>query len=210
VDLDRGVLFTFTQLLRHPGATVRAYLSGRTGRYTNPFKYLLLSLATVAVAWWLAKRLAGGGAPVPAASPPAGAAASYAWRIGRYSATYGLTAWALLIVFSAGFARLLFRRARLSFAEHLLFATYTSAQIIFLAGLLVAAVHAIPRVGIDGFDVAFLLAAGWYLCAATAFFGGGRLRALPRALLVLLLSALSYFAVGLAAIAAALRLGVLR
>ena len=44
---------------------------------------------------------------------------------------------------------------------------------------------------------------------ATAFHGGGRLRSLPRTLLVLLLSEIVYLAVGIGAVAAALRLGVL-
>lgn len=210
LDLDRGVLFTLASLLRRPGATVRAYLAGRTGRYTNPFKYLLLCLATVAVAWWLSTHFRGPVAQATAAEVPRSGAYTYGQLVGRYSRTYGLSAWALLILFSAAFGRLVFRRAGLTFAEHLLFATYTCAQIVVLAGIPVAVMRALPPVGSGATGLAFLAAAVWYVIAATAFSGDGVVRGLPRAVLVLVLSVVSYVALGLGAISVAMRLGLIR
>jgi hypothetical protein len=41
LDFDRGLLYTFTQLWKHPGRTVHSYIQGQTKRYYSPLKYLI-------------------------------------------------------------------------------------------------------------------------------------------------------------------------
>jgi uncharacterized protein DUF3667 len=42
-DLDRGLLFTFRELTRRPGAAIASYLEGRSCRYTGPVKYAFIA-----------------------------------------------------------------------------------------------------------------------------------------------------------------------
>jgi hypothetical protein len=41
LDFDRGLLYTFIRLWRHPGRTVQSYIQGQTKRYYSPLKYLI-------------------------------------------------------------------------------------------------------------------------------------------------------------------------
>src|SRR4051812_23439118 len=43
-QLDHGLLYTFVQLLRRPGPTIREYISGRRRIYTSPISYTLLAV----------------------------------------------------------------------------------------------------------------------------------------------------------------------
>lgn len=48
-SLDRGLPWTFWQLLRHPGATIRRYVEWRDPRLTRSLRYLVISLAVTAL-----------------------------------------------------------------------------------------------------------------------------------------------------------------
>jgi hypothetical protein len=45
LEIDRGLLRTFVDLLRRPGATIRGYINGRRRSYTSPLAYILIASA---------------------------------------------------------------------------------------------------------------------------------------------------------------------
>ncbi len=53
-SLDRGLPWTFGQLLRRPGAAIRRFVEWRDPRVTRPLRYLLIALATTALGFHLA------------------------------------------------------------------------------------------------------------------------------------------------------------
>ena len=50
-SLDRGLLWTFAQLIVRPGGTIRRYIDWREPRLTKPSRLLLLVLAVAALLW---------------------------------------------------------------------------------------------------------------------------------------------------------------
>jgi hypothetical protein len=45
LEIDRGLLHTFVDLLRRPGAMIREYIGGRRRSYTSPLAYILIATA---------------------------------------------------------------------------------------------------------------------------------------------------------------------
>ena len=45
LEIDRGLLRTFVDLLRRPGAMIREYIRGRRRSYTSPLAYILIASA---------------------------------------------------------------------------------------------------------------------------------------------------------------------
>jgi len=50
LDVDRGYLYTFVELIRNPGARIRAYLAGERVRMVHPIRYFTLALTLLLVA----------------------------------------------------------------------------------------------------------------------------------------------------------------
>lgn len=44
-NLERGYFYTFISMAKNPGEVVQNYLNGNTIKYTNPFRYALISMA---------------------------------------------------------------------------------------------------------------------------------------------------------------------
>jgi len=112
LDLDRGLLHTAHALTIRPGTVVRDYLAGRTVPYTNPVAYMLICFAAFAIA----SRVLGG------------ATGSEDDR--------ALTA--LVVPFIAAVSRLLFWRARLNYAEHLVLVLYLLGHVALILAVLQA------------------------------------------------------------------------
>jgi hypothetical protein len=125
LNLESGFLYTAWRLTREPARVIREYLAGRTAAFTHPIAYLLISFAAVA----LLARLAGG-------------------YFGTGSSNRLLTA--LIVPFVAAVSWLVFIRARLSFAEHLIIALYLLGNITLYLSILVglgALAAALPGAG---------------------------------------------------------------
>lgn len=51
LSFERGALYTFVHLCRHPGKTIRRYLDGHRQKLTNPVRLLLMSCAIATAAY---------------------------------------------------------------------------------------------------------------------------------------------------------------
>jgi Protein of unknown function (DUF3667) len=147
-DLNRGLLFTALELSRRPGAAVAEYVAGRTVRYANPVRYFLL-MAALSVLVYIQSGAAGQMAGELAAGFNEGARASGgqarmnaldASGVASFLGQYMNVILAVSVPFMALATRACFRRARLNYAEHLVFNLYVAAQqcLLFVAMLLVA------------------------------------------------------------------------
>jgi hypothetical protein len=194
-DLNRGLLFTAVALFRRPGEVVREYVSGATVRYTNPVKYLVVCVALVVFAsiqLGATGELAGGFTE--------GYGADKARQATELLNRYMNVIMAVAVPFMAAASRLLFRRAGLNFAEHLIFNLYVYAQqsLLFLPfaplwGLRTPGLKALP---VLAYCLAMLV---YYAWAATSFFGGRRVPGVLRALATQVLGGIVYaMAMGLA------------
>lgn len=213
LDADRGVAYTFRQLLGSPGAAPRRYIEGATARLTRPFHYLVLCCAFAAGLAWLAYVLPSG-VSTQVESHVHTAATSRGHLIGHYSATFSRWAWLVLLVISAALGRLVFRGNRLGHAEHLAFAAYTFAQLIVLAAVAFATTHlalaAGARLQFDEMDAAIVVACAWHLIAAIAFFRGSVPRRVAGAMLVLFGSLVLYLTLAGTLVAIAVAMGMIR
>jgi hypothetical protein len=202
-NLDRGILFTFVELFRAPGAMVRRYLRGGTVSYTNPAKYFLVIGAVTTLAY-VKSGIAAEVAAAVADGMRAGSNGGIHPRAGAvldFISSYFTLLLAFTLPTTALASRWVFRRAGYNYAEHLIFNTYAGAQ---QCVILVGAVLLGPLLG--GSPDAWLQ---WSILPATVYFawaasdlvGGPRVPAVLRAVLVTLLSyvfvALASLAVGI-------------
>jgi hypothetical protein len=186
-DLNRGLPYTVRQLSTRPGAMIREYVAGRTAPYTNPVKYFLIVGAITTLAFvraGIVGKLAGSVATGlqygPGLHPDAASVVDFASK-------YFTVIMAASIPGSALASRLMFRRARYNYAEHLIFNTYVGAQQSLLLVVLLA-LTLVP--GLAGYSqpVSFALASAFYLWAAVGFFGGPPISTVARALVATMLN----------------------
>jgi hypothetical protein len=205
-DLNRGLLFTAAALFRRPGEAVREYVSGATVRYTNPVKYLVVCVALVVfvtIQLGATGEVAGGFAEGLGTE-----SAAKAQQVTELLNRYMNVLMALAVPFMAGASRLLFRRAGLNYAEHLIFNLYVYAQqsLLFLPfaplwGLRLPAFKVLPL-------LAYCLAMQvYYAWAATSFFGERPVPGVLRALATQALGGVAYAAVTALAVAALVAAG---
>ena len=189
-DIDRGVLHTGAALFRRPGEVVRDFLRGRTVPYSNPVKYFLLVLAVVQLAaLW-------GGATGQFVSgltegSPDGTVTRTAALLDRFFVLLAAPAVPVL----AASHRLLFRRAGLTYGEHLVAALFVAAQqlLLWLPALTVAGAATGPaRWLLPATSLA--AAVGYHAWAARQTFGLAWPGALLRSAAALALSAVTYLA----------------
>lgn len=171
VPVDRGFAYTVVSLLRRPGLVAREYVDGVTVRYTGPAKYFTLLVGAaqiVALRSGVVQSLvsgivegyfeAGGQAP--------GRAEAYAVD---FASRYFVSLVAVWVPLFAACTRLLFRRAALNYAEHLVLALYTGAQQI---ASFVAVAWLAERLHAPALFVAYLAAALAYEAWALRGFTG--------------------------------------
>jgi predicted alpha/beta superfamily hydrolase len=114
LNFDKGLIHTVVRLTTNPDRVIREYLDGQTASYTHPVGYVLITFAAFA----LVGRLFGG---ITGATDSSNGAFT-----------------ALLIPVVACVSWLVFRRAALRYAEHLIIDLYLFGQIILLWSLLLA------------------------------------------------------------------------
>jgi hypothetical protein len=197
-SLDRGFLHTVVALSLRPAEVVRDYLQGRTVRYTTPLKYLLVTVALITFLTLkldLAAMMEDGyraGADFMSASPDRASesTADVAMLLREYMNVLMIAA----VPFSALCTWLLFRRAGLNLAEHLVFNVYvyghqclifSTAYLSLLAGVGALATNALGTA----------LSTVYFVWAAVSFFGYSRFSAFLRALAAVVLTLIAYSAV---------------
>jgi hypothetical protein len=177
LNLDRGLLFTALELTRRPGDAIRDYVEGKRVRYTGPVKYFILTLAvtTFATAQLGVMNEAGAGM----VKSMGNAAPVTAEQASRFMSQWMTLFMALGVPFTAAVTARLFRRARMTYAEHLVLNLYAYGhQALGLALTLLVAV-ALPRWE-TGLVSAWMLAAAVYFgWACTRFFRMRAWRAVP-------------------------------
>jgi hypothetical protein len=112
-SLEHGLVHTLVRLAADPGVVIRDYLAGRTIMYVHPFAYMIVGFGVFALAWdWMG----GVGGDMER------------WLLG------------VLVVFLAAASRLVFWRAGMNYAEHLILNMFLYAQaVLFLtAGMVIA------------------------------------------------------------------------
>lgn len=202
-DLDRGFGYTLLALSRRPGAAIREYVEGRTVRYTNPVKYLLIMVALGTVAYLQVGifeaqvgELEGVlDEDIAARLDPVIALARTYYNVLLMSAI------PFLIIGS----RLLFRGAGHNLAEHSIFNIFVYAQQSFMFLLLLPAFALYPTSNLLTWGYIAVMAA-YYVWACVDFFETGLA---PATLKGLVISAFAYVSVFLLwSLAAAIYLGV--
>jgi hypothetical protein len=181
LNLDRGLLFTGLELTRRPGDAIRDYVEGKRGRYTGPVKYFILTLAltTFATAQLGVMNEVGAGmvAGMGDSAPVTAEQAS------RFMSQWMTLFMALGVPFTAAVTARLFRRAGMTYAEHLVLNLYAYGhQALGLALTLLVAL-ALPRWE-TGLVSAWMAAASVYFgWACTRFFRVRAVRAVPLGIL---------------------------
>lgn len=123
LDLDRGILFTALELTRRPGEAIRDYVRGRRARYTGPVKYFVLTVALTTFATTQLGVLDEVASGMFGHSGPG--AADTARKASEFMSQWMTLFLALGVPFTAGLTHRLFRRAGLTYAEHLALNLYS-------------------------------------------------------------------------------------
>jgi hypothetical protein len=169
--VDRGIVFTFLGVLRRPGVVARDYVEGRTVRYVGPVKYFLLLVGAAQI---LALRVSflremAEGFVHGWHRDDGGGGGSEQTQLLAFVSKYFVSLAAAMVPPFALATRLLFRRARLNYAEHVVLALYTAAQQL---AMLVVVAWLIDLVRVRGLEGVWLLAAFAYQAWALHQFTG--------------------------------------
>ncbi len=200
LNMDRGILFTALELTRRPGDAIRDYVQGKRVRYTGPVKYFVLTVALTTFATTqlgMVDEIAAGmlhDAQGPAAFTPAQASA--------FMSQWMTLFMALGVPFTAAVTHRLFRRAGMTYAEHLALNLYSYGHQCL--GLVLALLLGSAFPGTKGVLVitwTFAMTA-YFTWTCARFFRVRPRRAVPLAMLSMVLGTLAYF------IAATLFVGV--
>jgi hypothetical protein len=168
-NLERGILHTMGRLTVAPGQVIRDYIGGRTIVYIHPLAYLLVSFAAFTViATWLGGTMGGGGDRVFVAP---------------------------IVLYLAGAARLVFHRAGLNYAEHLIASTFLFSHAVVMLTVGQVVVYLLQETAVV--PVAPVAAAWLLLTAGYLVWGYGRI--FPRRPILATLGALAALALGVVA-----------
>lgn len=192
LNMDRGILFTALELTRRPGDAIRDYVQGKRVRYTGPVKYFVL---TVALTTFATTQL---GVLDEVAEGMFHEVSNAAASVTPERASAFMSQWMTLFMaagvpFTAAVTRRLFRRAGMTYAEHLalnLYAYGHQSLGLVLALMVGSTARPLEGVLVVGWS---LVAAGYFAWTCTRFFRLRARRAVPLALLSLVLGALAYF-----------------
>lgn len=178
LDLDRGLLFTFLELIRRPGAVAREYVKGRTVTYANPVKYFLVMGALTTLVY-VNTGLAGEMATGLAEGMKEGSRGEIhpqASAVLEVISSYFTLLMAATIPSTALASRLVFRRAGYNYAEHLVFSTFVGAQQCALAVALLLAGASLGGDSQALLQWSVVPMGAYYAWAATEFVGASRVR----------------------------------
>lgn len=136
VSLEHGFLHTLGRLVVDPGMVIRDYLGGRTLMYVHPFAYLIVGFGAFALA--------------------------FGWMGGTGDA---IERWLLgvLVLFFAAVSRVVFWRAGLNYAEHLILNMFLYAQAVLFLTAGIVIVGNLPSVTRKVAGVVVLVAVCGYL-----------------------------------------------
>jgi hypothetical protein len=191
LNLDRGILFTAMELTRRPGDAIRDYVEGKRVRYVGPVKYFVLTVALTTFATTqlgVLDEVAGGmfhDVGSTAAVTPQEASAF----MSRFMTLF----MALGVPFTAAVTHRLFRRAGLTYAEHLVLNLYSYGHqsLALVAALLAgAAFRNLEEVMVVGWGV---FSAAFFAWTCARFFRMRPRAAVPRAVLSAVLGTAAYF-----------------
>ena len=153
LSLERGLPWTFWQLTRRPGETIRRYVEWRDARITRPVRYLLVALAAAGALLWLGgfvdaftQGFAQGFDRGPQAAPK-GPLLHAAFSFVSRPETIVLLA---LLPALASAVEGAYRSSGINTAEAFALSTYVLAQAALLFALAVAIAGAIPATGAIG------------------------------------------------------------
>lgn len=202
LNLDRGFFFTAWQLTVRPAGVVSDYLDGRTVRYTSPVRYLVVVAALTTLGLFISGTTSRYQVPTDIPGREISAVAHaflthFNLLMERY---YNLLTIAAAPFMAMG-SYLLFRSARRTFAEHLIFNAYTYAHATLLfTGAILGLAWAV------GPDLLLLpLMLGWsayWAWAAVRFFDVGVWSGIVRSVVAGLLGTSVYWGAVLAGILA--------
>ena len=178
LEVDRGLLHTFVDLLRRPGTMIREYIQGRRRSYTSPLAYILiataLSVLRSAMTPDTAKKLADMNTSIKPTlsliySP---AQIGVFMRIEELITTNKFAMDAFLLVPIVLSLRFLFRKQRVNLAELGVFACYTFGQATLVTILVGLPLLFFPAASL--YSALFMaITLGYLVYAGVGFFGKG-------------------------------------
>lgn len=176
---DRSVLSLVRELALHPGVVARRYVDGHRKAYFNPFTFLIVVVGLASVALTISGFVDFGERPGNSANP-----------VSRFLQSH----LNLLILFQvpvlALFGMLLFRGARLHFAEQLALAAYASGFRSVFFTLVVAPLWLLTHWNYAAMVSGYLVLWTIYFALATMQFHQGGVAAFGKGLAVALLTQL--------------------
>jgi len=185
-NLDKGFFFTLILLLTNPKKVINEYLSGRTKRYFNPIKYLIIIAGLSALIVIATKSFDKNLDVVNSISSDE--ISSVGLKIINFMKSYINIIMLMLVPFFAFSFKLFFLRTKLNYTEHLIINCYafgTGILIINIPSLIFAFINGVSHLQtVIGFIIQITVYAYFYhklanrkliidiLAAITAFFLG--------------------------------------
>lgn len=127
IHIDSGFLYTFLQLVRRPGATIREFLEGRRAPYTKPVKFLIWATALNFLVFHLVgldKEIMDAVVQQQGQAVPSAGAKAFQAKFSQYIFDHPAIMIFLLIPNIALCSWLFFRKSGYNYAEHFVLNAY--------------------------------------------------------------------------------------
>ncbi|HRK81067.1 MAG TPA: DUF3667 domain-containing protein [Saprospiraceae bacterium] len=193
-NTDRGLLHTFWMLLKNPGKVVHDYIGGSTVQYASPLRYTLVGTALVTIVFIgmgvYDRQMAEMDSMMHQGhTPEAEMATNQIYALMRQY--YQLISILFIPIF-AWITRLLFRKSRLNYAEHLVTNAYfnTQATLLMTPFLLAVALTSVKMSSMMW--VSMLASVAYYTLALRSAFDQKWLPAFLKSVLVYVLGTIIY------------------
>jgi hypothetical protein len=178
LEIDRGLLHTFVDLLRRPGSMIREYIKGRRRSYTSPLAYILIATAFSVLRAALTPETAKKLSDMNTALKPtlaliySPAQIEMFLRIENLITTNKFAMDAFLLVPIVLSLRFLFRKRNVNLAELGVFACYTFGQATLVTILVGLPLLFFPAATL--YSAMFIaITLGYLVYAGVGFFGRG-------------------------------------
>jgi hypothetical protein len=168
---DKGFLFMMLQLFRRPGIVAREYIiEGKRKKYFMPFQYILIIGTVAAFVVTNSHFIEQTTQALDGAAKYSDRQMAFMQKMNYYQSKYYNLMILAQLPFYALAAKLVFRRHKLNFAEHLTLQTFVTAQTALISMLIMVSVFFLHNSGGSVLGFMAVITASYQVFAYMQFF----------------------------------------
>ena len=186
-DIDRGIIYTARVLFTYPDIVVHDYLNGKTVKYYNPLKYLIVVAGIYAILMIGFNIFESNIASTNELMGEYGKQTQLQQTINSYTKKYLSIIPIIMIPFFSIVSKWVFSKHKLFYGEHLLINTYLYAQYLLITTVIVIIIAPFDDLFRLLFPFGFVILAIYYAYATKKIFDTSLISAFIKSLIIIVL-----------------------